>query len=99
MLQIIQFIIGGGTLAGLTLLQWETIVAAVAAAEPKVVAAIQPILALLSPVFGNALTAIAAHLQTGASTTTVAAAAHGWHQQTQSEENDWMNRFGAGTQS
>ena len=102
MLAAIQILFGGIKLAGLTLSQWSVIVAAVQqliAQEPQIVAAAKPILDLLVPEVSKVFTAIVGHLGAGGSVSDVAQAAYGWHQQTQGEENDWMDRFGAGSQS
>ena len=98
MLGIIQFIIAGGRLAGLTFPQWITLVEAIAAAEPKIVAALQPIIALLAPEIGAALKAIQNHLATGASPHEVATQAFAGFD-SQQALNTWMDQFGAGTQS
>ena len=95
---IVQILLGSAKFAGLTLNQWITIVSAVATAEPKIVAALQPLITLIAPQIGSVLQAIASHLATGASVVEVATQAHGGFS-TQGEENDWMSRFGAGSAS
>lgn len=90
MAAIIAALLPGVSFAGLTLAQWLGLVTAIAQAEPTIVAIINT----LHPVF----TAIVTDLAAGLPAPAIAQSAYDGFQ-TQGDDNAWMNRFGAGTQS